>query len=138
MVNWLYQVRVRLKKELAEAIRFNKENDAAETLLALATKHETSIVCTLDAFSEYVEEAENNGTENYPLYKWTKNTIENEQKAKKHSRAFSFYYKNDQIYSKKVAENLFEDLKVLYNAGLIEELRLIDSNPKNNPQPPDR
>ena len=138
MENWLYQVRVRLKKDLAEAIRFNKKNDVAETLLAIAKKHETSLVCTLDAFSGYVEEAENNETGNYPLYEWTKNTIENEEKAKKHSRAFSFYYKDDQIYSKKVAENLYDDLIELYKGGLIEELRLIDSNPKNNPQPPAR
>ena len=33
-------------------------------------------------------------------------------------------------------QKLHEDLLFLYETGLIKELRLIDANPKNNPQPP--
>ncbi len=50
--NWLYQVRIRLRKEIAEAVRFDYENEIAEKILNLAKKHKTSLVCTLDAFSE--------------------------------------------------------------------------------------
>jgi len=134
--NWLYQVRIRLRKEIAEAVRFDYENEVAEKIVNLAKKHKTSLVCTLDAFSGYVKEAEKNGIENYPLYKWTKKTIQNEEKVKKHSLAFAFYYKEEQVYPKKIAEKLHNDLLVFYEAGVIKELRLIDTNPNNNPQPP--
>ena len=134
--NWLYQLRIRLRKEIAEAVRFGYENEIAEKIVNLAKKHKTSLVCTLDAFSGYVKEAEKNGIENYPLYIWTKKTIENKEKVKKHSLAFAFYYKEEQVYPKKIAEKLHNDLLVLYKTGVIEELRLIDTNPNNNPQPP--
>ena len=134
--NWLYQLRIRLRKEIAEAVRFGYENEIAEKIVNLAKKHKTSLVCTLDAFSGYVKEAEKNGIENYPLYIWTKKTIENKEKVKKHSLAFAFYYKEEQVYPKKIAEKLHNDLLVLYKTGVIEELILIDTNPNNNPQPP--
>ena len=134
--NLLYQVRIKLRKKIAEAVRFHYENEIAKKIVNLAKKHKTSLVCTLDAFSGYVKEAEKNGIENYPLYKWTKKTIENKDKVKKHSQAFAFYYKEEQVYSKKIAEKLHDDLLFLYEAGLIKELRLIDTNPQNNPQPP--
>ena len=134
--NWLYQVRIRPRKEIAEAVRFHYENEIAEKIVNLAKKHKTSLVCTFDAFSGYVKEAEKNGIENYPLYTWTKKTIENKEKVKKHSLAFAFYYKEEQVYPKKIADKLHNDLLVLYKTGVIEELRLIDTNPNNNPQPP--
>ena len=111
-------------------------NETAEKIVNLAKKHKTSLVCTLDAFSGYVNEAEKNGIDNYPLYAWTKRTIENKEKAKKHSEAFAFYYKEEQVYPKKIAEKLHDDFLVLYEEGALKELRLIDTNPDNNPQPP--
>ena len=134
--DWLYQVRIKVQKEIAEAIRFNYVNEIAEKIVTIAKKHKTSLVCTLDAFTGYVKEAEKNGVDGYPLYVWTKRTIENKEKVKKHSEAFAFYYKEEQVYSKKIAEKLHNDLLVLYDVGEIKELRLIDTNPDNNPQPP--
>ena len=134
--DWLYQVRIKVQKEIAEAIRFNYVNEIAEKIVTIAKKHKTSLVCTLDAFTGYVKEAEKNGVDSYPLYTWTKRTIENKEKVKKHSEAFAFYYKEEQVYSKKIAGKLHNDLLVLYYAGEIKELRLIDNNPDNNPQPP--
>lgn len=134
--DWLYQVRIKVQKEIAEAIRFNYVNEIAEKIVTIAKKHKTSLVCTLDAFTGYVKEAEKNGVDGYPLYAWTKRTIENKEKVKKHSEAFAFYYKEEQVYSNKIAEKLHNDLLVLYDVGEIKELRLIDTNPDNNPQPP--
>jgi intergrase/recombinase len=134
--DWLYQVRIKVQKEIAEAIRFNYVNEIAEKIVTIAKKHKTSLVCTLDAFTGYVKEAEKNGIDDYPLYSWTKRTIENKEKVKKHSEAFAFYYKEEQVYSRKIAEKLHNDLLVLYDVGEIKELRLIDTNPDNNPQPP--
>ena len=134
--DWLYQVRIKVQKEIAEAIRFNYVNEIAEKIVTIAKKHKTSLVCTLDAFTGYVKEAEKNGVDGYPLYTWTKRTIENKEKVKKHSEAFAFYYKEEQVYSRKIAEKLHNDLLVLYDVGEIKDLRIIDTNPDNNPQPP--
>ena len=41
-----------------------------------------------------------------------------------------------QVYKKEIADALYSELKELLEEGLIEELNLIDDNPKNNPQPP--
>lgn len=93
-------------------------------------------VCTYDAFCGYCQEAEANGVEKYSLYEWTKATIDNPEKKDKHVKSFAFYKGSDQVYEKSLAELLHRDLTPLQNNGIIEELKLIDSNPENNPQPP--
>ena len=105
-------------------------------ILAIAKKHGTRPVCTYDAFCDYCSEAEANGIEKYSLYDWTKQTIENQEKKEKHIKSFAFYKDNDQIYEETLAVALHGDLLPLKKNGAIEELTLIDSNPKNNPQPP--
>ena len=92
-------------------------------------------VCTYDAFKAYCEEAEVNGLEGYSLYNWTKATLDNPDKREKHQKSFAFYRDTDQIYPKDVAKALYQDLTVL-NSPDILEVSLIDSNPQNNPQPP--
>ena len=54
----------------------------------------------------------------------------------KHLRSFAFYKGDEQVYSLALADALFFDLDILLKSGKIEELNKIDSNPKNNPQPP--
>ena len=95
-----------------------------------------SLVCTYDAFKGYCDEAEENGIEEYALYEWTKATIENPEKKAKHLKSFAFYRGFEQIYEKELALSLE---KKLLNLGLSEDLlevKVIDSNPANNPQPP--
>ena len=135
---WLYQVRIRVNDVLSKNLRTNEPTKTAENILAIAKKHGTRPVCTYDAFCDYCSEAEANDIEKYSLYDWTKQTIENPKKKEKHIKSFAFYKDNDQVYDKILAVALHEDLLPLKNNGLIEELTLIDSNPKNNPQPPSK
>ena len=135
---WMYQVRIRVNDVLSKNLRNNEPTKTAENILAIAKKHGTRPVCTYDAFCDYCSEAEANDIEKYSLYDWTKQTIENPEKKEKHIKSFAFYKDNDQVYDKILAVALHEDLLPLKNNGLIEELTLIDSNPKNNPQPPSK
>ena len=135
---WMYQVRIRVNDDLSKNLRTNEPTKTGENILAIAKKHGTRPVCTYDAFCDYCSEAEANDIEKYSLYDWTKQTIENPEKKEKHIKSFAFYKDNDQVYDKILAVALHEDLLPLKNNGLIEELTLIDSNPKNNPQPPSK
>ena len=51
-------------------------------------------------------------------------------------KSFAFYTESSQVYEKETATALYNELSKMLKSGLIEDLQLIDSNPKNNPQPP--
>ena len=94
--------------------------------------------CQFDAFSEYVAAAEEQGVENYPLYQWTKATIENPAKKEKYLKSFALYVDGTEVYAKEIADALEADLQSLVNSGLITRVSKYDTNPANNPQPPQR
>ena len=73
---WQYQVRVYLSDEFAEVARRDPDDPAIKPLADVLGKHHAVMKCQFDAFAGYVAEAEKHGTENYPLYAWTKATIE--------------------------------------------------------------
>ena len=133
---WLYQIRIRVNEETSSNLRQNKSSGASKLLNSLAEKYGTQLVCTYDAFVGYCTEAEENGVEDYPLYNWTKQTIENPEKKEKHLKSFAFYRNNDQVYEKVLAQEIYSELLPLAANGTIDEVKLIDSNPANNPQPP--
>lgn len=134
--DWLYQIRIRVNDEMSSNLRKNKPSGLARQIKSLARKHGTTLVCTYDAFVDYCREAESNSVEDYPLYAWTKQTIENPEKKQKHLKSFAFYRNNDQVYERALAETIYSELLPLANNGTIDEVKLIDSNPANNPQPP--
>jgi len=136
MSDWLYQVRIRVSERLSESLRSGRHIDLANDLDKISNDHGMSLVCTYDAFKGYCDEAEEHGIEEYALYDWTKATIENPEKKAKHLKSFAFYRGFEQIYEKELALSLEEKL---LNLGLSEDLlevKVIDSNPANNPQPP--
>ena len=133
---WLYQVRIKLPQDLADDLRSDSNLDISRKINVIARKHQTRPVCTLDGFLDYVKEAEQNDIEEYPLYHWTKSVVENPQKKIKHSKSFAFYFGDEQIYEKQRAQSLYNDLLELNDENKIEEIKIIDSNPRNNPQPP--
>ena len=136
MSDWLYQVRIRVSESLSESLRSGKHSGLAGKLDEISSRHGMSLVCTYDAFKGYCDEAEENGVEEYALYEWTKSTIENPEKKAKHLKSFAFYRGFEQIYEKELASSLEETLqKVGMNEDLLE-IKVIDSNPANNPQPP--
>ena len=134
--DWLYQIRIRVNDEMSSNLRKNKPSGLAQQIKNLARKHGTTLVCTYDAFVDYCREAESNSVEDYPLYAWTKQTIENPEKKQKHLKSFAFYRNNDQVYERALAETIYSELLPLADNGTIDEVKLIDSNPANNPQPP--
>ena len=133
---WLYQVRIKLPQDLADDLRSECNLDISKKINNIARKHQTRPVCTLDGFLDYVKEAEKNDIKDYPLYHWTKSVVQDPDKQIKHSKSFAFYFGDEQIYEKELAVSLYNDLVEFNDENKIEEIKMIDSNPRNNPQPP--
>ena len=100
--------------------------------------HHAAPKCQFDAFAEYVAAAEEHGVENYPLYKWTRATIENAAKKEKYLKSFTLYVDDREVYAKEIADALEADLQPLATGGLITRIAKYDTNPASNPQPPER
>jgi hypothetical protein len=101
----------------------------------LLAKHRATMKCQFDAFADYVSEAEKQGTESYPLYAWTKATIQNPEKAK-YLKSFTLYVDGKEIYAKPLADALEAELRPLVGGRVITRLSRYDTNPANNPQVP--
>ena len=93
--------------------------------------------CQFDAFAEYVAAAEEQGVENYPLYEWTRATIENPAKKEK-SKVLHGYLDGREVYDRGIADAVEADLQPLARNGLIARISKYDTNPANSPQPPKR
>ena len=137
-MEWLYQVRITVSSEISDSLRRNERNGVSGDLYRIAERYNTIPICTYDGFYDYCTEAEEYGIENYPLYDWTKKIIEDPEKKKKHLKSFAFYLGDEQVYEKSIAKSLYDNLQDLLKTHKIEDLKLIDSNPQNNPQPPQR
>ena len=135
MTDWLYQIRIVVTSALSKDLRSRGTSATAQKVIEIAKKYDMRAVCTYDAFKAYCDEAERDGLDGHSLYNWTKATLNNPTKREKHQKSFAFYRDNDQIYPKDVAEALYQDLTVLNSPDIIE-VKLIDSNPEHNPQPP--
>jgi hypothetical protein len=133
---WAYQIRIYLGERLAEVARHEPDNLALKPLSDILVKHGATMKCQYDAFADYVAEAEKHGLESYPLYEWTKATINDSAKKEKYVKSFTLYVQGKQVYEKKLAEALESDLRPLLQSGLISKLSKHDTNPANNPQPP--
>jgi hypothetical protein len=132
---WQYQVRIDLADEPAALARRNPADPALAPLPAILDRHHATLKCQFDAFAGYVAEAERHGVEKYPLYKWTKATIENPAKKAKYLKSFTLYVEGNEVYAKDKADALESDLQPLVG-GLVTRLSKHDTNPANNPQPP--
>ncbi|SAL42656.1 hypothetical protein AWB71_02228 [Caballeronia peredens] len=132
---WQYQVRIRLAPECAAIARQEPSNEKLGPLNAVLARHHAQLKCQYDAFADYVAQAERDGIEHYPLYRWTRETIENPAKKAKYLEAFTLYVNGDEVYEKALADALEADLHSLANAAIID-IRKYDTNPANNPQPP--
>lgn len=133
---WEYQLRIDLDDELAKVARRDPRNAAIKPLADILTRHHATMKCQFDAFADYVAEAEQRGTENYPLYAWTKATIEDPEKRAKYVKNFTLYVDGNEVYAKLLADALESDLQPLVGGKLITRLSKYDTNPANNPQAP--
>jgi hypothetical protein len=136
---WQFQVRFDLNDSaVTESMRKEQRHPALAPLLEVLAEHRAVPKCQFDAFAQYVAAAEEQGVENYPLYEWTKATIENPAKKEKFLKSFTVYVDGQEVYSKEIADRLEADLQSLADSGLIARVSKYDTNPANNPQPPQR
>lgn len=135
---WAYQIRITLEDEVAALARRDPRNPALEPLTRILDKHRATMKSQFDAFADYVAEAERRSTADYPLYAWTKATIEDPEKERKYTKSFTIYVDGDEVYPKEKADALEADLQPLVGGDLIVRLSKHDTNPANNPQPPER
>jgi hypothetical protein len=135
---WQYQVRFDLTDSaLAESLRGERSAPVLAPLVETLSKHRAAAKSQFDAFADYVAEAEANGIDKYPLHAWTKSTIENPAKKEKYLKSFTIYVEGHEVYPKAAADALEADLQALADSGLITRLSKYDTNPANNPQPPE-
>ena len=133
-----YQLRIYLPDELVEAARTGLESPALASLADILAKHHATVMSQFDAFAGYVAEAERHGVEGYPLYAWTKATIEDPVKRAKHLKSFALHVNGREIYTKEEADALEADLQPLVGSKVVEWMSKHDTNPANNPQPPEK
>jgi hypothetical protein len=135
---WQYQLRLYLDDALSAAAREDADDPALAPLSAVLRKHHAALKCQYDAFAAYVSEAERQGAEDYPLYAWTKATIEDPEKKAKYLKSFTLYVNGEEVYAKAKAEALEADLQPLVDGKAMLRLSKHDTNPANNPQLPER
>nr|WP_294547518.1 hypothetical protein [uncultured Rhodopila sp.] len=128
---WKYQIRVYLDDEAAEIARTDPASPALHPLADILARHDATLKSQFDAFAEYVAEAEQNGVEHYPLYKWTKLTIEDPAKQAQHSKSFALRAGGDEVYPATTADALEAALQPLVGGGLVTRLSRHDTNPAN-------
>ena len=133
---WQHQLRLYLADEFADIARRDAGDPALDSLAQVLEQHNATMKCQFDAFADYVAEAEAHGTERYPLYAWTKATIEDPVKKAKHLKSFALHVNGREVYPKEEADALEVDLLPLAQEGLITRVTKHDTNPANNPQPP--
>ncbi len=135
---WEYQIRIYLSDEFAEVARRDPDDPPIKPLADILSKHHATMKCQFDAFAGYVAEAEKQGTENFPLYEWTKATIEDPVKKAKYTQSFTLYVDGSEVYARQNADALKADLQPLVGGKLVTRMSKHDTNPANGPQPPAR
>jgi hypothetical protein len=126
-----YQLRVTLNDEFAPVARSKPDDASIAPLTSILRRHDATLKCQFDAFADYVSEAEK-----YPLYEWTKTTIEDAAKKEKYIRSFTLYVGGREVYEKDEADALEADLEPLVGGPIVAKMFKYDSNPANSPQPP--
>ena len=123
----LYQIRLNVSDNFTD-------NDVINELLE---NHKASLMCQYDAFVFFVRECENKKETDNSLYKWTKDTIEDEIKEAKYKKIYSVYVDKQQVYKENIADKIIEEITSL-NLSTIESIDKFDTQPKNNPNPPEK
>ena len=131
-----FQLRLTLREEAALVALNNPDDAAISSLINILNRHDAVLKCQFDAFAGYVSEAEANGTQNYPLYEWTKKTVDDPTKKAKYTKSFALYVGGKEVYEKDKADALEAELKPLVGGSIVEKMFKYDSDPAHNPQPP--
>ena len=135
---WQFQIRLRLADAPAETARRDPSAPELAPLPEILARHDATLVCQFDAFAGYVAEAERQGVGGFPLYAWTRATIEDPMKKAKHLRSFTVHVGGAEVYSREAADALEAELKPHAGGPVVAALSRHDTNPANNPQIPKR
>jgi hypothetical protein len=133
---WQYQLRIYLTDEMAALARTDPSSPALRALMDVLARHDAKPVSQFDAFAAYVREAEREGVAQYPLYRWTKATIEDPAKQARHAGTFSLHVGGQEVYPKAAADALEAALQPLIGGGVVTRMSRHDTNPANNLQVP--
>lgn len=131
-----FQLRLTLNEGFAQAARSDPGNPSIAPLTDILNRHDAVMKCQFDAFADYVREAQANGAENYPLYQWTKQTIDDPAKQAKYTKSFTLYVGGQEVYEKDKADALERALKPLLGGPMVAQMFRYDTDPAHNPQPP--
>ena len=131
-----FQLRLTLRDEFAEVARNDPADASISALADILSRHDAVLKCQFDAFADYVTAAEANGIDNFPLYEWTKKTIEDPAKKTKYTKSFALYVGGKEVYEKDEADALEADLKSLVGGPIVAQMFRYDTDPAHNPQPP--
>jgi hypothetical protein len=131
-----FQLRLTLSDEFAQVARNDPRDPSISTLTDILTGHDAVMKCQFDAFAGYVSEAEANGIENFHLYEWTKNTIDDPAKKARYTKSFTLYVGGEEVYDKDKADALEAELKPLIGGPIVAKMLKYDTDPAHNPQPP--
>ena len=129
---WRCQLRVYLSDDLAEMARSGGHDSVLDPLRQVLAKHEAILLSQYDAFEAYVHQAEAEGPEGFPLYRWTKAVIDDPTKRGQHVRAFAVRVGGQEVYPRRQADALEADLQPLVGGSVVERLSRHDTNPANN------
>lgn len=135
---WRFQLRIVLADDVARVAREGGAHPDLQALNELLAGHNAVLRCQYDAFADYCAEAERLGVDRYPLYAWTKATIEDPVKKAKYVRSFTLYVNGDEVYDKAKADALEAELQPLIGGPAVADMAKHDTNPANNPQRPKR
>ena len=138
MTELKFQLRLTLNDAFAQIARADPGSPSIAPLTEILKQHDAALKCQFDAFADYVRQAEADGTENYPLYDWTKKTIEDPAKEQKYTRSFTLYVGGEEVYQNDKADALEAALKPLVGGPIVAQLFRYDTDPAHNPQPPRR
>ena len=131
-----YQLRLTLNDGFAQTARSTPADASIAGLTDILRRHDAALKCQHDAFADYVAEAETKGTDKYPLYEWTKATVDDPVKKAKYIKSFTLYVGGQEVYEKDAAEALEAELKPLVGGPIVAQMFKYDTNPANSPQPP--
>ncbi|HEY7297998.1 MAG TPA: hypothetical protein VH684_08690 [Xanthobacteraceae bacterium] len=131
-----YQLRLTLSDPFAKVARNRPDDPAISPLTQVLHRHDAALKCQYDAFADYVKEAESNGVGDYPLYAWTRQTVDDPVKEAKYTKSFTLYVGGDEVYEKSKADALEEELKPLVGGQIVAQMFRYDTDPAHNPHPP--
>ena len=134
---WSYQIRVYLGEDLADAA-YRGDQSALQPLTSILDRHGATLTSQFRAFEDYVQEAERKGVESYPLYKWTKATVDDPAMRTRHISAFAIRVGDAEVYAKEAADLIENDLSPLVGGEIVKRMSRHDTDPAKNIPVPSR